>query len=102
MTALTRYDAGIIPFLQYEADQGYMDTMLPNKMFDYLAAGLCLIVPPTRSMQVFVSRTGTGITYRGSDDLPGLDKVRAVKIERERYVIEEHISELEDLYRSLS
>lgn len=102
MKVLTRYDAGMIPFLPYEADQGYMDTMLPNKLFDYLAAGLCLLVPPTRSMQLFVSRTGTGITYRGVDDLPGLDKVRAVKIERERYVIEEHISELEDLYRSIS
>jgi hypothetical protein len=102
MTVLTRYDAGMIPFLPYGADRGYMDTMLPNKLFDYLAAGLCLLVPPTRSMQLFVSRTGTGLTYRGVDDLPGLDEVRSVNIERERYVIEEHISELEDLYRSIS
>jgi len=102
MTVLTRYDAGLIPFLPYGADQGYMDTMLPNKLFDYLAAGLCLLVPPTRSMQMFVSRSGTGRTYSVVHDLPGLDDIKSVRIDRKLYTIEEHISELEDLYRSIS
>jgi hypothetical protein len=78
-----------------------MDTMLPNKLFDYLAAGLPLIVPPTRSISQFISRTGTGLTYEIVDDLPSLVDVRSIKIDRNLFVIEEHISKLEDLYRSI-
>jgi hypothetical protein len=102
MSALTRYDAGLVPFLDHGTDRGYMDTMLPNKLFDYLAAGLCILVPPTRSMGLFVSRTQTGLTYRGPDDLPCLDDVASVKVERDQFTIEAHISELEDLYGSIS
>jgi hypothetical protein len=101
MSTLTRYDAGLIPFQPYDRDQGYMDTMLPNKLFDYLVAGLPLIVPPTRSISQFIARTGTGFTYELVDDLPSLVDVRSIKIDRNLFVIEEHISELEDLYRSI-
>ena len=56
-------DVGVVP---HHADEAW-NTTIPNKLFDYMAAGLAVVssdaLPPKRILE----ETGAGVTYRSQD-----------------------------------
>ena len=101
MWELTKYDYGIIPFNPPESEREHFDTMMPNKLFDYLVAGLPVIAPDSVALKRFVTRERCGTIYHRIEDLNPEELEDTPKIERENYTIERHIGRMEALFRKL-
>ncbi|MDG6225450.1 MAG: hypothetical protein QCI82_08045 [Candidatus Thermoplasmatota archaeon] len=102
MRELTRYDWGIVPFDPPERERDHFDTMLPNKFFDYLVCGLPVLAPMSISMKHFIEKEGTGAVYRSMKDIPEIVRGKRPTIERDRFVMENHIQGLIDLFKGIS
>ena len=98
---LTRYDYGILPF---ESEISYYDTILPNKLFDYLTAGLPIISSEVFCIKDFISKNKIGFSYKDFNDLIGLLKVNnpnQYKIKKTDYLMERHIGDLIKFYKKV-
>jgi len=64
---LTRHDWGLVgcvePCSQYDAT-------IPNKLFEYMAAGIPIIVLNADECAEFVMQTGIGVVVNSMDDIP--------------------------------
>ncbi len=58
---------------------------LPNKLFDYLHAGLPMVVSNVKAMSELVTALGIGEVYTAGDPSSLADAVRRVLADRERY-----------------
>jgi len=101
MNELTEYDYGLIPFIPPNSERDHFDTMLPNKMFDYLAAGLPVIVPDSISMSLFVREHNCGLIFGDIKDLPSQIETSSHVINREDFIIETHIDTLLSAFRDV-
>lgn len=101
MCEMTKYDYGLIPFIPPEEERDHFDTMLPNKVFDYLAAGLPVIVPNSISMVRFVKEHGCGLILGELDELRSQIEGSKFTIRRENFIIETHIETLLSAFRGL-
>jgi glycosyltransferase involved in cell wall biosynthesis len=63
LAALSEADVGIIP---HYADESW-HTTVPNKLFDYMAAGLAVVASNARPAARIVRDTGAGLVYRHPD-----------------------------------
>lgn len=98
---LTRYDYGLI-YYQNRAQNTMLDTSLPNKLFEYLAAGLPVLVSPFKSLSMFVEKFKVGVTYSSEKDLrTKLENIDQFKVRPEDFTIEAHIKDLEGLYKHM-
>jgi glycosyltransferase involved in cell wall biosynthesis len=60
---IRRTDAGVIPHLRTE----HTDTTVPNKLFDYMACGLPVLVSDLRPVVRIVNEEKCGIVFRDGD-----------------------------------
>ncbi|MBA2616324.1 MAG: glycosyltransferase [Actinobacteria bacterium] len=67
---LPRYDYGWAGFNE-AANKPHIDTALPNKLFEYLAAGLPVLTLNHRALKRFVRERGLGIALDSPADLLG-------------------------------
>ena len=63
MTIVRRSDVGVIPHHATE----HWNTTLPNKLFDYMAAGIPVLSSDTIPVKRTVNGTGCGLIYRDRD-----------------------------------
>jgi glycosyltransferase involved in cell wall biosynthesis len=63
LDTVAQADIGVVP---HHADQSW-NTTIPNKLFDYMAAGLAVISSDAAPCRRVVSETGCGRTYRSGD-----------------------------------
>lgn len=63
LRALPGMDVGVIPHV---ADESW-NTTVPNKLFDYMAAGLAVVTSDARPAARIVRETGAGLVYRHKD-----------------------------------
>ncbi len=63
LAALPAMDVGVIPHV---ADESW-NTTVPNKLFDYMAAGLAVVSSDARPAARIVRETGAGFVYHHSD-----------------------------------
>jgi len=63
LAALRTMDVGVIPHV---ADESW-NTTVPNKLFDYMAAGLAVVTSDARPAARIVRETGAGLVYQHSD-----------------------------------
>jgi glycosyltransferase involved in cell wall biosynthesis len=63
MQLMLEADAGIVP--HYPC--AHWDNTIPNKLFDYMSAGIPVLVSDAKPAARVVRETGTGIVYRGTD-----------------------------------
>lgn len=56
-------DVGIVP---HHADEAW-NTTIPNKLFDYMAAGLPVVASDAAPVWRIVAQTGAGLTFRSGD-----------------------------------
>lgn len=108
LQTLPRYDLGLATF-NSELNAAHMNTVLPNKLFEYLGSGLPVVTLRShRALARFVEREGVGIVL---DDIAELaERVRSsdlaslresVAALRHRFTFEAVASEVVDLYRGL-
>jgi glycosyltransferase involved in cell wall biosynthesis len=60
LAALPEADVGVIP---HYADESW-HTTVPNKLFDYMAAGLAVVTSDARPAARIIHETGAGLVYR--------------------------------------
>jgi len=70
---LAKSDVGVIPHLANES----WNTTIPNKLFDYMAAGVAVLTSEARPARRVVEATGCGLSFHGGDP-----QSAAVAIER--------------------
>lgn len=75
-------DVGVVPHHRSEA----WDTSIPNKLFDYMAAGLPCVTSDARPAARIIRDTGAGVVFRSRDaaDLAGALERLADREERSR------------------
>jgi hypothetical protein len=99
---MTKYDFGINPFRVNEGNIEHLNSVLPNKLFEYLGAGLPVIARDLFTLRCFLESEGVGFVYREVDDiLKGIPRFMGCKVDAERYVIEDHIERLIDFYQKI-
>ena len=69
LTELGRYDFGLIAFNPIPEKRRHLDSALPNKLFEYLAAGLPVIGPDNQSLRRFIRETGCGVVYSRPEEI---------------------------------
>jgi len=96
---LSQYDVGLIPFIVNDENRHHLDSAMPNKLFEYLAAGLPVLAKKLYSLRVFFERYPVGVLYDDVNDIfSGIDKIRSKIPKAAPYVFENNIQTLEDLY----
>lgn len=65
-------DVGIVPHHAFES----WNTTIPNKLFDYMAAGLAVITSDARPAARIVKRTAAGLVFRSGDAQSLADAIR--------------------------
>jgi glycosyltransferase involved in cell wall biosynthesis len=80
---LTQADVGIIP---HHADESWNST-IPNKLFDYMAAGLTVVASNARPVERVIRETGCGLVFRDRDPLDLADALERLRdpITRRKY-----------------
>ena len=73
LAALPNADIGIIPHFASES----WNTTIPNKLFDYMAAGLAVVTSDAKPAERIVRETGAGLVYRDRD---AADLARAIEV----------------------
>jgi len=107
MMEITQYDFGWSGF-NVQKNRTHADTVLANKTFEYIAAGLPVVTFPHRSQKRFIERYGVGIVVDSLDDLAAKltpTETRDVKgqVLRNRYsfTVENQINKISKFYQKI-
>jgi len=99
---MTQFDFGIIPFVESDKNTRHLNSAVPNKLFEYLAAGLPVIASDLEGIRYFIEKDNVGIVYKNIDDiLNSVDKLKNIKIENKVYTVEDEIDKLIEFYRKI-
>ena len=107
MEALTQYDMGLCVFNITEGNRHHLESTLPNKLFEYLAAGLPVICSNLQEMVQFIKPRRCGLVWTGPEEIMELwrtavEVYRARNVDPREYTMEKQIVGLEELYFQLS
>jgi glycosyltransferase involved in cell wall biosynthesis len=107
LNELTQYDFGWSGF-NTDKNSIHADTVLANKLFEYIAAGLPVITFPHKSQSKFLRSNGVGIVIRQIGDLKeklrssSLNTLRKNTLEKRfTFTMENQIGSIFQLYESL-
>lgn len=73
LAVMARADVGVVP---HHANESW-NTTIPNKLFDYMAAGLAVLTSPARPAARIVQETGAGLVFQDRDPA---DAARAISL----------------------
>ena len=84
------------------------NTTFANKVFDYICAGIPVVVMNANRMGKWLEETGLGITIKGFEDIEKLKDIelweelqQKILGERKKYSMEENIGPLEEFYEEM-
>ncbi len=99
---VSQYDFGIVPFTVTDENAKHLASAMPNKLFEYLAAGLPVIARNLYSIRQFFEKFPAGILYNTVDDIVAGIKTSNRKVPTEvPFVFEDEIDRVERLYNGL-
>lgn len=99
---MSQYDFGIVPFIVTSENNKHLESAMPNKLFEYLAAGLPVIARNLYSIRKFFEKFSAGILYDTVDDIIAGIKSSNRKITTEiPFIFEDEINNVERLYKEL-
>jgi len=108
LAELAAYDFGWAGF-NATVNGPHLDTVLPNKLFEYLGCGLPVLTLRHRALERFVGDHGVGVVLDSVDELAGrlaVVDVAALRTRvaelRPRFTIEGNIGHILDLYDTLA
>lgn len=102
--AIGRHDWGLVGNLDSHLD---WENALPNKLFEYVAAGVPVVALHAAECSEYIDKTSIGMTITDLDDLRKrwpmhrYFRNNLIKI-RGKMCMEEHLEDLEKLYRELT
>ncbi|RPJ62393.1 MAG: hypothetical protein EHM23_03380 [Acidobacteria bacterium] len=97
---LSQYDYGIVPWLE-GAKEEFFQLSLPGKLFDYLAAGLPVLVRPFRALRNFVDRWQCGLVIEDWQQARDLPPARSFTTPPEAWKMSFHIAPLIEAFESV-
>jgi len=104
---ITQYDFGWAGFND-TLNRVHLDTVLPNKLFEYIACGLPVIGFKHKSLQHFLEKHRLGFVVDAVSGLadrlrdPEIDVLREnIRIRRRDFTVEANIGMIVDVYRQL-
>lgn len=104
---ITRYDFGWSGFND-ALNARHLDTVLPNKMFEYLACGLPVISFQHKAMKSFLEQHRVGLVINGIDELTNCienanraDLRASVVQKRWNFTVEDNIGRVVEIYQNL-
>jgi glycosyltransferase involved in cell wall biosynthesis len=97
---MTKYDFGILPFpVNEREDVEHLNSTLPNKLFEYLAAGLPVISRDLISLRNFIEKEKVGFVFDTIDDIiQRIERFRGLEVRGKRYVMEDEVDRLVEFY----
>lgn len=98
---LSSYDWGIIPF---EAEFTYVDTLLTNKIYDYISAGVPTITSEVKTLKKYLRENKLGFVYKDLEDLKKKlkkNKPSDYKVNPEKYLMSKNIDKIIDFYKKI-
>lgn len=100
---ISKCDYGLLPF-PTEIEKAYFDLILPNKLFDYLSAGLPVASSGVRCVKEFLNEKKVGSIYTDVDDLITKPKENMGKfsIKPEEFLMGKHIKKLVGFYEKVN
>ncbi len=83
-----------------------MEGSMPNKLFEYVAAGIPVIACNSPEAQKYVIDNGLGVSVDSISDIPGVydsheEWREKVKEKREQFIMEREIDKVERIYRGV-
>jgi len=107
MDEITQYDFGWSGF-NVQKNRDHVDTVLPNKTFEYISAGLPVISFPHKTQKRFIEEYGVGLVIDDLSDLAEKLKTRDIvdikkRVGEKRYsfTIEKQIGKIYQFYRNI-
>ncbi len=104
---LTQYDFGWAGF-NATLNSSHIDTVLPNKVFEYIACGLPVVIFPHKSLKAFLEIHNLGVIIEDVNELMpalhdnGIEILRQNLIKnRNRFTIEAHIHQVRQIYEQV-
>lgn len=102
MIKLTQYDAGLITLAVDDTNRECANASMPNKLFEYLAAGLPIISRRLTALTEFIEKRQCGMTYEEASEIIALkDGWTLPEIDMPPITMESQIERLVEFYRSL-
>lgn len=99
---ISQYDWGFIPFILTKENKKHLESAMPNKLFEYLAAGLPVIARNLYSIRKFFKKYPSGILYDTVEDIVEGLKTFSCKVPPGTpFVFEDEIESVEKLYYNL-
>jgi len=102
MVELTQYDAGLIPLAVDDSNRECANASMPNKLFEYLAAGLPIIARRLVALTDFIEKHSCGMTYEDAPEIVALKEEWTLPvIFMPPITMESQIGRLVEFYKSL-
>jgi glycosyltransferase involved in cell wall biosynthesis len=101
---MTQYDVGICTFNLTNANKHHLHSTLPNKLFEYLVAGLPVMISPLTELDAFINKHKCGYTFTGDgEEAIELARVAAevFRIDPRAFTVEGNIGKIEALYTEI-
>lgn len=103
ITEMTQYDMGLVVFNVTEANQHHLHSTLPNKLFEYLAAGIPVIGGNLHELVNFIKHHKCGLIWNGAAEMMELWKTsvevfQEQKHDPHKWTVEAGIATVEKLY----
>lgn len=100
---LSQYDAGIVAWNQVKGSSDFIGANIPNKLFDYVLAGLPVIAIKSPAMEWYINAHQAGLVYETVDDIiDHLADLKAIDVSGKAEFMEDEIDLLVGFYRTLS
>ncbi len=96
---LTKYDMGLV--ILAPSNERLLHTAVPNKMYEYLASDLPVIVSPYDSLVDFVKKRNCGFVLDDINEIHSKINEKYNIGNKEEYTIDHHIPKLVKMYESL-
>lgn len=103
---IAKNDVGLIPFFPH-SDPEHIHSILPNKLFDYLAAGIPILSAPSKALKDFIMKHHVGRIFQKHHlkDRKSLfriiEELLDIKINRNDFLMDTHIKDLENFYQKI-
>ena len=107
LTTLTQYDCGLVLFQELPEYQLKLDTSLPNKLFEYISAGLPIVVGDVKSYREFTEKYHVGAFLDFDKDIKKQItdiikiKIPANFIEKENFTMDDQADKMITFYQKI-